>query len=167
MKKLLALLAVCLIQTVVVAQDTNADTVRKLVQQMLQATVKGDYETVLDMTLPRVVNMMGGKQAALKTVNEQLKKLKESGVYFEMKEVGTPTFAKADQDIYSATPIGMVLKGGSKNVTVNSAIIVISEDGGKSWKFINMDATGEAGLRKFLPNLPKDFKLPKHEQKVE
>lgn len=97
--KLLALFAVCLIQTVVVAQDANADTVRKLVQKMLQATVNGDYETVLDMTHPKVLNMMGGKQAALKTVNEQLKKLKESGLQFEMKEVGTPTFAKTDKEI--------------------------------------------------------------------
>lgn len=61
----------------------------------------------------------------------------------------------------------MVIKGGSKKVTVSSAIVGISEDGGKSWTFINMDASGEAGLRKYLPDMPKEFKLPKHEQKVE
>jgi hypothetical protein len=167
MKNLLVVILVSVLQTIVLAQDANTDTVRKLVQKMMQATVDGDYNTVLDMTHPKVLNMMGGKEAALKTVNEQLKKLKESGLQFEMKEVGTPTFAKADQEIYSATSIGMVMKGLGKKVTVSSAIVGISEDRGKTWKFINMDATGEAGVRKFLPNLPKDFKLPKHEQKVE
>ena len=59
--RLLTLLAMACMTTTLAAQDTAmVATVKGNVQKMMDATCTGDYNTVLDMTYPKVLEMMGG-----------------------------------------------------------------------------------------------------------
>ena len=61
----------------------------------------------------------------------------------------------------------LLMNAAGKKITLSSAVVGISSDEGKSWKFVNLDDKGEKGVREMLPNLPADMKIPKQEQKVE
>lgn len=150
------------------AQDAKmVETVKGLTRKMIEATVEGNYRVVLDMTHPKVLEMMGGKEVALAEVEKIMKTIKQQGFKFQLKDIGTPTLAKGGNNLYSVTPSSMVMTGQGKKITVKSAIIGQSTDGGANWKFINMDDKGEKGVRMILPELPKEMVIPKQEQKVE
>ena len=51
------------------------------------ATLKMDFETVIKHTLPAVVELMGGKDAALKLLKNTFNKMKEEGFVFEKAEI--------------------------------------------------------------------------------
>lgn len=149
------------------AQDPLADTVKSLVRKIMTATVEGDYKTVLDMTHPKVLEMMGGKEAALKETEKAMKMIKDAGMVFSLKDISSPVLQKSKADLYSVTPYVMEIRGRGKKITAKSAVVGVSHDAGKSWKFINLDKEGEQGVREMMPDLPKELKIPKQEQKVE
>ncbi|MFT3881036.1 MAG: hypothetical protein QM703_15410 [Gemmatales bacterium] len=166
--RLLALTLIACMTSTLASQDTAmAATVKGNVQKMMDATCSGDYKTVLDMTYPKVLEMMGGKEAALKEIEGAMKSIKAQGITFGVKGVETPTVAKGGKDYYSVTPYSLVMSVPNKKITLISAVIGISSDEGKTWKFINLDDKGEKGVRDMLPNLPADMKIPKQEQKGE
>lgn len=142
-------------------------TVKGNVQKMMDATCTGDYNTVLDMTYPKVLELMGGKEAALKEIEAAMKAIKGQGITFKVKEVSTPTVMKGAKDHYSVTPYSLLMTVPGKKITLISAVVGISTDEGKSWKYINLDDKGEKGVRDMLPQLPAEMKIPKQEQKVE
>lgn len=148
-------------------EDKMVETVKGLVKKVMDATVEGNYSLVLDMTYPKVLEMMGGKAAALKEVEKSMNLIKAQGFTFKLKEIGNPTVVTAGKEHYSVTSFTLNMTGQGKKITAKSAVIGISSDAGKTWSFINLDDKGEKGLRKILPNLPADLVIPKQEQKVE
>lgn len=150
------------------AQDEKmSETVKGLVKKMITATAEGDYRTVLDMTYPKVFEAVGGREKAAEEIEKLMKTIKSQGITFSVKDVGASTLAKGGKDHYSVTPITLVMTGLGKKISIKSAVVGVSEDGGKNWKFISIDNKGEKGVRTLLPNLPADLVIPKQEQKVE
>jgi len=160
------LMIACSSASIAAQESTMVATVKGNVQKMMDATCSGDYSTVLDMTYPKVIEMMGGKEAALKEIEGAMKAIKGQGITFKVKEVNTPTVMKGGKDHYSVTSYALLMTFGEKKVTLNSAVVGISTDEGKTWKYINLDDKGEKGVREMLPNLPAEMKIPKQEQKV-
>lgn len=166
--RLLTLLAIACVTSTLVSQDTTmVATVKGNVQKMMDATCSGDFKTVLDMTYPKVLEAMGGKEAALKEIENAMKAIKGQGITFGVKGIETPTVKKGGKDYYSVTPYSLLMNVPGKKITLLSAVIGISTDEGKTWKFINLDDKGEKGIREMLPNLPTDMSIPKQEQKIE
>ena len=164
----ITLLALALLAFPATAQDANmTETVKGLVKKVMNATVEGNYRLVLDMTHPKVLEMMGGKEKAIQEVEKSMKMIKEQGFTFKLQEIGEPAIVKGDKDHFSATSFTLIMTGRGKKITAKSAIIGVSSDAGKSWKFINLDGKGEAGARTIIPDLPNTLVIPKQEQKVE
>ncbi len=157
----------CMTTTMSAQDDTMVATVKGIVQKMMDATCAGDYRTVLDMTHPKVLESMGGKDAALKQIETAMNAIKGQGIAFKVIEVSTPTVMKGGKDHYSVTPYSLLMTMPGKKITIASAVVGVSSDEGKSWKFLNLDEKGEKGVREMLPQLPAEMKIPKQEQKVE
>ena len=119
------------------------------------------------MTHPKVLESMGGKDAALKQIETAMNAIKGQGIAFKVNEVSAPTVMKGGKDHYSVTPYSLLMTIPGKKITITSAVVGVSSDEGKSWKFLNLDDKGEKGLREMLPQLPAEMKIPKQEQKVE
>src|SRR4051794_14688310 len=80
-------------------------TVKALVEKMQTATVKGEYETVIDLTHPRVVEELGGKDRAVTVTRNMMKGLKQKGFEVKSVAVGEPTDAvPGGKDLYVAVP---------------------------------------------------------------
>jgi len=166
--RLLTLLVMACMTTAVSAQDGSMVAfVKGNVQKMMDATCAADFRTVLDMTYPKVLEPMGGKEAALKQIEAAMNSIKGQGITFKVKEVGTPTVMKGGKDYYCVAPYSLLMTIPEKKITMTSAVVGISSDEGKTWKYINLDEKGEKGVRGMLPQLPAEMKIPKQEQKVE
>jgi hypothetical protein len=147
--------------------DKMAAGVKAQIKKMLDATVAGKYDAVLEMTHPKVLEEVGGKEKALEAIKEAMDAAKAKGFTFKVPEIGQPTVAKSKGDYFTVAPYTLVVSGMGKKVVMKTAVIGVSKDDGKTWKFVNLDAEGEAKVRRFLPDLPRELKVPKHEQKIE
>jgi hypothetical protein len=137
------------------AQDEKMTAVVKAqVKKMLDATTAGKYETVMDMTYPKVPEESGGKEKALEAIKEAMDSLKAKGFTFKVTEVGEPTVVKSKGEYFTPVPDNLVVSGMGKKVVMKTAGIGVSKDGGKTWKFLAIEAVGEAKVRRFVPDLP-------------
>jgi hypothetical protein len=150
------------------AQDEKMTAVVKAqVKKMMDATVAGKYDIVLDMTHPKALEDLGGREKALEVVKAAMDAIKAKGFTFRITELGQPKVVKSKGDYFTVAPLTMVIMGMGKKVVAKTAVVGVSRDDGKTWKFVNVDPEGETKVRRFIPDLPRDLKVPKQEQKIE
>jgi len=140
------------------------ETVKAQVEILVKATAESQFDKVLAMLHAEVIKDVGGKEKALELMKAAMDTLKSQGLTLKVTEVGKPSLAKAGKSFYAIVPYTTEITGKDSEVVVKTFLVGVSSDDGKTWTFINGNV-GEAKLRKFLPELPKEPRLP--ETKVE
>ncbi len=150
------LLLLALVASPVTAQDDKmTEVVKTEVKKMIDATTGGKYEVVVALTHPKVREELGGKEKAGQKIKEGMEAGKAQGFTFEVKEINKPTVVKNKRNYFAVTPYTM------------AAVVGVSTNEGKTWKFVNLAAGGEDEVRRFLPALPHELKVPRQEQTIE
>ncbi len=162
------LLLLALVASPVTAQDDKmTEVVKTEVKKMIDATTGGKYEVVVALTHPKVREELGGKEKAGQKIKEGMEAGKAQGFTFEVKEINKPTVVKNKRNYFAVTPYTMVVTGLGKKATLKTAVVGVSTNEGKTWKFVNLAAGGEDEVRRFLPALPHELKVPRQEQTIE
>lgn len=163
------LLALCLLtslSTMVQTEDaTQGAAVKKLAEQMADATVKGDYGKVIDSTYETIVKQLGGREKAIETTKKLMDGVKSQGVTiksFTVKDAGK--FYMEGKNTFVVLPTALVLTTPQAKVEAKSYLLGISGDKGKTWKFVDGTGIDKNINDKLLPTLPSDLKLPAKEQ---
>jgi hypothetical protein len=139
---------------------------KQKVEELNAALIKEDYAKVTDLTHPKVVELMGGREKMIAVMESGTKDMKAKGYSFRSVKVDEPgePIAAGDER-YVVVPFLLEMKAPGGRLLQKSFVIGVSGDAGKSWTFVNGDQQGEK-LKKVLPNLPEDLKLPKPEKPV-
>ncbi len=149
------------------AKDTPEKMAQRKAEEAAQATIKGEYGKLADLTHPKVVEEMGGRERMIGVMKTGLKEMEAKGFEFRSAKVGETAQVVADGDtMYAVVPLDLEMKAPGGYLAVKSFLLGVSPDKGKSWTFINGDKAHDATVKKFLPNLPAELKLPKKEQPV-
>ena len=105
---------------------------------MAAATTKKDFGKVADLTHPIVIELNGGREEMISKTSNLMKQMSESGYYVEGVKIGSPsdtvqegkeTFATISQEVVVRFPAGKIVS--------KSFILAISENKGKTWKFVD------------------------------
>lgn len=150
------------------AANVNPDAkvrqlIKRLVEEQQQALIRGDYARVVDMTLPKVIESLGGRDNAITEIKALVERVKSYGITFKLEGVEMPTdFAKAGNTLYAVVPYTLQMSGAGMQITQTGFVIGVSSDEGQTWTFI--DGGDAEGLRRFLPDLPKQLRLPQASQ---
>ncbi len=141
--------------------DPALRTAQKLARRCAEATVKKDFEEVVDLSHPAAIKVLGGRTRAIKLIKEQLEKSEKDGVkLLSVKKVGLPEKIYPSKTAhYCVVPIAFQIMIDEKMSYLKTALIGISIDKGKAWKFVDI-SLGEEAVRKFLPELPADLEFP-------
>ena len=154
-------MAVVLIGFQKTPDDSAKESAQKLARACAEATVKKDFSKVIDLTHPMVVKAMGGRKVAIRLAEEEMKKTEQDGV--KMLSVAEVTSTREDlpfgQAHYCVVPVSFQIKVDDSKYFLRSALIGISIDAGKTWKFVDT-SMGEEAVRKFLPDMPKELDFP-------
>ncbi len=165
-----ALVLFGLCATSVLAADTKPEQVAKAkADEVVQATVKGDCGKLADFTYPKVLAMMGGRDKMIAALESALKSLKDKGVEFLSAKVGDASpLVRGGSEVYTVVPFTLVMKVPEGKGALNSFLLGISRDKGKTWTFVDgkIIADDPKLTKKLLPNLPATLKLPKKEKPV-
>ncbi len=146
--------------------ETQSEVVKKLAEQMANATQKGDYKKIVTLTHKNVLEQLGGTARALETIKAQMDMMKQRDMKITQFKIGKlQAFASTADNKFLVVPTQMTISLPGATIQADSYLLGISPDQGKSWKFV--DGAGivtEEQQKKILPSLPDGFQLPKPKQ---
>src|SRR2546423_11734141 len=111
-------------------------------KEITDAFTNKDYQKVLDLTFPKVIEAGGGRDKMMVTMQKEIKGMETEGVVMLSTTAASPTnFVHDAGSIYAVVPISMKMKAQNGVYQTEGTLIAISSDGGINWTFI--DAAGE------------------------
>ena len=148
------------------AAEPSKATVRKLAQEVGDATVKQDYAKVIDLTYDAAVKQLGGREKAIQFTQKSMALATTMGIVLKDFKVGEPgQFYFEGGNTFVVVPTTSELASGSNIIHQQSYLLGISPDGGKTWKFVGGTGLAKKEQReKILPKLPANLKLPEQEK---
>ena len=160
---------VCLVALGIVVQadePASAEKVKKLAQQIGDATLRGEYAKVIDATFDGVIREMGGREKAIQLIADGMRTLKGKGITFKKYQIGKPgDFHREGDNTFVVVPTVLEMSLPGNKLIAKSYLLGISADNGKSWKFADGAGMQNKALRdKVLPKLPPKLQLPAKEQ---
>jgi hypothetical protein len=161
MKGILTLIGLLtVLQSIDQTDQVLLTTVQREAKKMSEAFHKGDYETFMDLTHPKTIEMLGSR--------EKMKKLLEGGmgpgIEFVSTEIAQAKKLFKNGETYQcAMKQKQVMKFDGKPFLITGWLIGISYDAGASWSFISVSNNTLSTMQQYFPEL--DDKLPVKPQK--
>jgi hypothetical protein len=156
-----SVLAAAPAQTDTPVGDKERQAAKRLATECLRNYAGGDPAKFADLTHPKVVTLVGGREkfiAMIKGVND---KMREAGWRYGEVVVSEPTqFAAMGSDLATVVPCSVEYRGGDSRKVSESFLLGVSSDRGKTWTFIEGAHASRERLKELLPNLPDAIKLP-------
>jgi len=162
------LLIVIVATSVNVFSQTKTDALRDA-KIISKATLNMDFETVLNYTLPSVLDMMGGKDAALNVIKATFEGMETQGFVFEKANINGVSEIVKEQGQYRCVIEGynqMIMSG--QRVSSKSYLLGIYNEADNFWWFIEAkQLKNDALVDKILPNFKTKLDIPEDDLKVE
>jgi hypothetical protein len=125
-------------------------------QELTEALGRKDYEKVIDLTYPKVVEVGGGREKLLAAMTEEVKSMESEGVEIISSNASAPSQIVHDGDgIFAVVPVTSKVKAQEGTFQTEGSLIGISTDGGQNWTFVDASGKDLTELKKVLPNLDK------------
>jgi hypothetical protein len=163
-------LAVC---AQVTSADPQTERIRKLAAENGAALASGNYARLVDLTYPKVVEMIGGRDKMIDTLRRGSEDMKAQGSAILGAEVSEPKkVVTAGDKQFAVVPMTVRLQVPDGTLRSKGFLIAISEDRGKTWTFIDgAGITKEPGkerekLAQVVPDFPTQLSLPPREPPV-
>jgi len=130
-------------------------------KEVNDALLRKDYQRVLDLTYPKVIEMAGGREKMLANLTSGLKEMETEGVVLLSSTAGDPTqFVHDAGTIYAVMPVTLKVKAKDGVFQSEGGLIGISSDGGANWTFIDASGKDQKELKALLPRTLDKLKLP-------
>lgn len=142
------------------AQEAAPANVRQEAQKISHALTTADYAEVAAHTHPRVVALMGGKEAMLAALTKMMDGMKAQGVSFKEVQIGEPEKTQR-VGAWLVVPVPQTLQMSvpKGRVEGNSYLLGISEDDGKTWSFVDT-SIGKEKLLQIYPEFVGKLEFP-------
>ncbi|WP_406663563.1 hypothetical protein [Gallaecimonas sp. GXIMD1310] len=150
------------------AGDDRTQGLQAAIAQLRQATLKGDYQTLVAMTHPKAIAAQGGKQQALVNAQTAFQELQASGMTQTRFTVDKPgkVYAAGDDWVTFLTTHSQY-QSPSQHIVSDGYLIAVRAQKGTSWHFI--DGAGVEFVQQiyqYFPKLPAGISIPKKHSKI-
>lgn len=152
---------VCLLVSFSTFGQVDNKTIKEQAEETGQSLLRGDYETLLKFTYPRVIEMVGGKDRMISLIKKGKVEMEQEGVSFETVTIGEPSeTVKAGEELHCLVPQTIVMKVPNGKLKTESYLLAISKDNGNSWFFIETVNLTMDNVKTVLPNYNSELTLP-------
>jgi hypothetical protein len=159
-KLLLLILSLFLAPTAGRAQLLTT-VIKQEAEKSAAALAAGDYAGVLAYTHPRVVELMGGKDAALVALRRSTEEMKSRGIAVQSAKLEPPQAPlKVGSWFTSIIPLTLTMRVPDGRVVQASHLLGISEDEGKTWRFLDLGPISDEKLFSLFPELRGKVSMP-------
>ena len=136
-----------------------AEAVQQLAQQCCDATVTGNYEAVADLTFPKIIEMIGGREKMVEAMRSDLSR-SDSPKLVAMV-AGTPLpIGEFPGYKFTFVPTATTVSFGSRALRRQTHMLALSADDGVTWHFISGNKQSHDRIRALVPEFPSTIELP-------
>ena len=159
------ILFVSLLCAAAAAQEQLSEAAAKQLQTQAEgcgrAFIEGDFGRLADCTLPKLVELIGGREKMLEAVRRDVEEMKAEGFEPLSSVNSAPTqVVRVGSQTYAVLPVKFKMRTSKEILASDSFMIGVSGDDGKTWKFLSADSTDEARMKLLLPDVVGKLKLP-------
>ena len=153
---------VCLLLSISISlqAQTENENLNTQLKSMSTAFLDEDYKLMAEYTYPKVLEMMGGKEAMIQATENTMSQMKSQGFSFldiNFKDPGL--FYEKNGDRQCAITQVLVMQTPQGKVQSESTLVAISQDEGENWKFLDSSGMSKASLESFYANLHPDIEI--------
>lgn len=135
--------------------------------QLNQASLTGDDERTVQLTYPKLIELMGGREEFLANLDAMRSEMESQQVRVlsATAEDATETI-DVDNQIYAIVPVNMRMKVPEGVMVGRSFMIGASKDGGENWTFVSA-GSGQLDpeqLKLLFPAAADKLKIPETEE---
>jgi hypothetical protein len=140
------------------------ELIKATAEESHRAFLHGDYGRMADLTYPRVVARIGGREAFIKAMRKSIDEIEADGFSLDTMIVRLPTrILTTKRRMYAVVPYDLILLTPDGRLLQESIMLGVSEDGGRSWTFVDVNTQSEKMLQGVFPDekgLNKRLALP-------
>jgi len=139
--------------------DSRRENLLRQAEDMNRAFTAGDFEKLVDLTHPKLVEQAGGREKMLASIKSEMEKIKAAGFDFVSMSILAPKdLIKADADLFAVVPSILTVNTPKGKVVQNGSLVGISADNGENWKFVN--GVDNERFKALFPNAAGKVILP-------
>ena len=157
----------------VASGDPQTEQIRKFAAEDSAALTSGNYARLVDLTYPKLVEIIGGRDKMIETLRRGTEDLKAQGSAILGAEVSEPKkVVTVGNSQFAIVPMIVRVKVSQGILRSNGYLIAVSENRGKTWTFIDgaglhkAQAGEREALERILPGFPAELSLPLWEPPV-
>ncbi len=136
-------------------------TIKVQGMEMATAFMKNDFDAFVKFMHPSVIAFAGGEVAMKTKMDSAYKTMKRFGVSFKRYWIGNPgTIINFKNQLQAVLPVSVSLTTPLGILTTETSMIVMSNDKGKSWWFIDTNVYSVEHLKDILPHFSPELVIP-------
>ena len=152
---------------VIKPEEIKVEEIKAKAEETTNAFINGDYQKFLDLTYPKLVELMGGRAKMISSVEQQMKEMKAQGVEFTSASFGVPKeIVPAGSQLFAIVPYTLKLKTSGGVLTQQSYLLAISDKDNIKWTFIDVTNLDESKLKMVVPGAIGKITFPKKQPPV-
>jgi hypothetical protein len=141
--------------------SNDVQTVQSDVRQFVTAIYRGDAETVLQFTNPKIIAALGGPEKTRAVMKELFQQAQSAGVQLESFGFpAAPTFLKSDLHRFAIVPTLSVLIAHGQRIESLNYQFGVQAAGATNWTYIEGSRINSGNVRQLFPDFPTDFQFP-------
>lgn len=147
--------------------QTDLEELRIKAEETSNAFFTGNLNKFVDLTYPKVVELMGGRAKMISLIENGLREMKAQGFEMSAASFESPKEVVAvGSQLFAIVPYTLKMKAPGGILTQQSYMLGISNSGVTKWTFIDATNVDEAKLKIVLPGAVGRLTLPKKQPPV-
>ena len=125
------------------------------------AFVSKDFDSVIKMSHPNIVEMGGGDVFMKQLLTEERTMMENQNITYISGDVTEATdIVEAGTELHCIVSQAIVMQIGTTKVKSFSNLLAASLDGGNNWKFVNLDQHDAESIKVFVPSYNPELEIP-------
>jgi hypothetical protein len=147
--------------------DPQTEQIRAAAQENGTALTTGNYARLVDLTFPKVVELIGGREKMIELVRSGTEEMKAQGNAILSAEVTEPKeVISSGERRFAIVPLTVRMKVPEGTLRTKGFLLAISTDKGKTWTFIDGAGLTKEKLAQLISKVPAQLALPAKEPPV-
>ena len=136
-------------------------TIKVQAMDMATAFMKNDFKTFARYMHPGIIAFAGGEEQMKLKMDSAYKVMKRFGITFKKYWIGNPgKIISHKNQLQAVLPESIAMKTPLGDMITETTMIVISNDKGKNWWFIDTNVYKADKLKEILPELSPELVIP-------
>lgn len=144
--------------------QSQVETMLNDAEKYNAAYLSSDFEKYIDLTIPSVIKVGGGKDIMVENAREQYLMAISGGLNFESITPKKPSqIMIAGDDLHAILPQQVINVMGEAKFARTLYFLASSNDEGKTWTFLDLEPYDAKSIKTFVPSFTGELEIPEIE----